>query len=143
MGKRWSKVGLSIGVGGPPGVGNVATYRRTDFRFGASVPDQVASALAEAEEPPELVATPRMALVLAPFAPLFSDSLLVSNLGQVDVPNAGRIEFYPVAHGRSAVSFGVAVLSGGAATIALRAGNLSRADADQLLDDVVTRVAAR
>jgi hypothetical protein len=141
--KRWKRVGLSVAVGGPPGIGNVATYRRIDFGTDESVGDAVQRALTDETEQPEMVGIPGWARLFAPFAPWFSDSLLVSNIGRVDLPNTERIEFYPVARGRSAVAFGAAALASGAATISIRARDLVQPDAEALLTAVARRFEAR
>jgi hypothetical protein len=143
LGHRWSRIGVSIGVGGPAGVGNQATYRRIDVRAGADVAEAVRCALAASAEPLELVRTPRWARLLAPIAPLFSDTFLVSNLGRLDVEGLRAAEFFPVARGASAVAFGAVGLPAGGGTVSIRARDLSQQDADQLIDDVLRRLDGR
>jgi hypothetical protein len=140
LGHRWSRIGVSVGVAGPPGVGNQATYRRIDIRAGADVAAAVRSALSASAEPLELLRTPRWARLLAPVAPLFSDTFLVSNLGRLDVEGLRDAEFFPVARGASAVAFGAVGLQTGGGTLSIRARDLNQQDAEQLLDDVVRRL---
>ena len=137
-GAPWRRVGVSVAVGGPSGVGNVASYRRVDVDGGQSVHDAVLAALADPREPAELAAPPRFLRVLAPLATRFSDSFLVSNLGRVEMPHAHSLEFFPVARGRSAIAFGAATV-GDTSRLALRARDLDEADAASLLDAVVAR----
>jgi hypothetical protein len=137
---RWRRVGLSIGVGGAPGIGNVASYRRVDVMAGSDVAAAVTAALSRELEPVEFGAGPRLPPWAVPLARRLSDSILVSNLGRHDVHGATEVVFYPVARGRSAVAFGLAGLTGGPSTISLRSLYLSADDADALLDDVVRRL---
>jgi hypothetical protein len=143
LGKRWRRVGISVAKGGPPGVGNVASYRRLDLPAQAGdVADRVGEALASLEEPPEQV---RAGIVLAlarPMARRLSDSMLVSNLGRLPLPGVERIDFFPVARGRSAVAFGAATVEGGASTVSIRARDLAPDDANGLLESVVSRLQA-
>jgi hypothetical protein len=140
LGSRWRRVGLSIAVGGPPGIGNVATYRRIDLLAGDDVAAAVTRSLAAGRDPVEFSRGPAVPPWAAPLARRLSDSFLVSNLGRHDIPGVRSVAFYPVARGRSAVAFGLAGLAGGASTITLRSLHLSAADADRLLDDVVRRL---
>ena len=139
-GSRWRRIGLSVAIGGPPGIGNVATYRRIDVHAGDDVAAAVTRALAAGREPVEFGRGPSIPLWAAPLTRRLSDSFLVSNLGRHDVPGVRSLAFYPVARGRSAVAFGLAGLAGGPSTITLRSLHLSAADADRLLDDVVRRL---
>ena len=139
---RWQRVGLSVAVGGPPGIGNVASYRRIDLRVGEDVAAAVTRALAEGKEPIEFGRAPMIPSWAAPLARRLSDSLLVSNLGRHALPGVSSVAFYPVARGRSAVAFGLAGVAGAQSTISLRSLHLSADDADRLLDDVVRRLAA-
>jgi hypothetical protein len=140
LGSRWSTVGISVAKGGPAGVGNVASYRRVDLLAGAPVVARIEAALASPYEPREQVRT-GIALTLArPIVYRLSDSLLVSNLGRQRLPGAERIDFFPVARGRSAVAFGAATVADGASTFALRARDLSQSDADRLLSEAVERL---
>lgn len=137
---RWQRVGLSVAVGGPPGIGNVASYRRVDIGADADVAGAVERVLAKASEPVEFRGGPTVPLWAAGVARRLSDSLLVSNLGRQTVPGVTELVFYPVARGRSAVAFGLAGLAGGPSTISLRSLYLSADDAGALLDDVVCRL---
>ena len=139
-GAPWLRVGVSIGVGGPEGVGNVATYRRVDVTPGQDVEAAVSGAIAGPAAPDAPVPGSLPARLLAPVVRRFSDSLLVSNLGRATVPGAARIEFYPVARGRSAVAVGAAGLPGGPSTVTLRSPRLTRDDADAILDAIVARL---
>ncbi len=139
-GERWSQIGLSIPVGGPPVLGNVASHRRVDLAVTDDPAAAVRAALRAQAAPPEAALTPAKARVLRIVAPVLgrlSDSLLVSNLGLVDLPGARAIDFYPQARGRSAVAIGACTPAGGLARITLRARDLSQFDAGLLLGTVV------
>jgi hypothetical protein len=150
VGRPWRRVGLNFGLAGPGeaggaagvgGVGNHSRYRRIDLRPGEPVGPALAAALASPREPLDQVWSPRFGWLLGPVAGRFSDSLLVSNLGRREVPGATRLDFFPVARGRSAVAVGAAGLAGGPSTVSLRARDLSSEDAEALLDDLVARLA--
>jgi hypothetical protein len=147
LGRPWRRVGLSLGVGGPPGAGNLATYRRLDLGPGAPVADAARAALAGPAVPAELASGQRPPRFAAPLAARASDSVLVSNVGRHPVPEATRLVFAPVARGRSAVAFGAAGLAATApggpvrSTLTLRCHRLSRADAQRLLAEVLDRLA--
>jgi hypothetical protein len=137
------------GAGGAPGdpgavglavAGNRSRYRRVDLRAGEPVGPAVAAALASPREPVDQVWSPRLGRLLGPVARRWSDSLLVSNLGRRAVPGATRLDFFPVARGRSAVALGAAGLPGGPSTVSLRARDLSTEDAEALLADIVARL---
>jgi hypothetical protein len=132
----------SAGSGGLLGepVGNHSRYRRLDVRPGEPVGPALAAALASPREPPDQVWSPRLGWLLEPLVGRFSDSLLVSNLGRCAVPGATRLEFFPVARGRSAVAVGAAGLAGGPSTVSLRARDLSSEDAGALLEELVARL---
>jgi hypothetical protein len=139
-GAPWRRVGISLATGGPPGVGNVASYRRVDLTAGTPVVPPVLAALASPDEPPEQ-AHAGLALALArPLIRRFSDSLLVSNLGRQAVPSAEQLQFFPVARGRSAVAFGAATVEGGKSALSVRARDLTVDDAKALLEGVVVAV---
>lgn len=143
-GRPWRQVGVSIGIGGPQGAGYVSSYRRVDTTSdGESVEQAVARALARPEEPFALVRPSAAMRLLAPISARFSDSLLVSNIGRHELPGATRLDFFPVARGRSAVAFGAAGLPGGPSTVTIRARDLNTADAAALLGDVVRRLHSR
>jgi hypothetical protein len=136
---------------GPPGdprapgqvvAGYRSRYRRVDLRAGAAAGPAVAAALASPREPVDQVWSPRLGRLLGPVARRGSDSLLVSNLGRLAVPGATRLDFFPVARGRSAVAVGAAGLAGGPSTVSLRARDLSTEDAEALLADIVARLEA-
>jgi hypothetical protein len=136
--------GVDPGGGTDPGggvpIGNYSRYRRLDLRPGEPVGPMLAAALAGAREPLDQVWSPRLGWVLEPVVGRFSDSLLVSNLGRCVVPGANRVEFFPVARGRSAVAVGAAGLAGGLSTVSVRARDLSSEDAEALLEDLVARL---
>jgi hypothetical protein len=132
------RIGISVAVGGVGG--EAATYRRIDVTRGESVESRVETALREPAVPRELVHVPRWAGLARPVLPRLSDTCLVSNLGRCEVPGASRLEFYPVARGRSAVAFGAAGLQGRPATLTVRARNLDQHDAAILLDRVVDKL---
>jgi hypothetical protein len=138
--RRWSRVGITIGVGGDNSIGNTASYRRCVVTVGERVEDAVVAELASPAEPPELSHAPRLLMLAArPLLSRFSDSLLVSNLGRIELPGASAVEFYPVARGRSAVSLGAASVDDGEPIVTLRALHLAPADAELLLQRIVER----
>jgi len=150
MGRSWRRVGINVGLAGLPdpsgpggGVGNRSRYRRLDLRPGEPVGPALAAVLASSREPLDQVWSPRMGWLLEPVVGRFSDSLLVSNLGRCDVPGATRLEFFPVARGRSAVAVGAAGLAEGLSTVSVRARDLFSEDAEALLDDLVARLAGQ
>ncbi|HEV3011952.1 MAG TPA: hypothetical protein VG499_01660 [Actinomycetota bacterium] len=145
LGRPWRRVGINVGLaggtqGGTPG--NYSRYRRVDLRAGEAMGVALDAALARNREPLDQVWSPRFGWVLEPVVGRFSDSLLVSNLGRREVPGATRLEFFPVARGRSAVAVGAAGLAGGSATVSVRARDLSSEDAGALLADLVARLEA-
>jgi hypothetical protein len=146
LGRPWRRVGLNFGLAGLPGegggVGNSSRYRRVDLRPGEPVGPALAAALASPREPLDQVWSPRWGWLLEPVVGRFSDSLLISNLGRRDVPGVTRLEFFPVARGRSAVAVGAAGLPGGPSTVSLRTRDLTSEDAEALLDDLVARLVA-
>jgi hypothetical protein len=146
LGRPWRRVGLNVGLAGLPGekqgVGNSSRYRRLDLRPGEPVGPALAAALASSREPLDQVWSPRWGWLLEPVVGRFSDSLLVSNLGRREVPGATRLEFFPVARGRSAVAVGAVGLPGGPSTVSVRARDLTSEDAGALADDLVARLVA-
>jgi len=132
----WRRIGISVAIGGPTGVGNVASYRRVDVGPSDPVVERVTAALADETEPTELVRAPAGLALLRPLAHRLSDSVLVSNLGLQQLP-VDRLEFFPVARGRSAVAIGAAGVRRGGATLTLRARDLDVADADAILKRIV------
>lgn len=142
--RRLRKVGLTIAVGGPAGVGNVASYRRVDVDPEEPIAGLVQDALASPDEPGEQVSAPKIVMrLLEPVVERFSDTILISNLGRHAVPGVERLDFFPVARGRSAVCFASAAIEGGATTLTLRARDLSPGDARRLLADAADRLADR
>lgn len=135
------KVGITVAVGGPAGVGNVASYRRIDVAPDGQVAAEVQAALASPDEPGEQVRAPKLVMaLLEPVVERFSDTILVSNLGRHEIPGVHRLDFFPVARGRSAVCFASAAVAGGATTLTLRARDLSPGDARRLLADAAARL---
>ena len=128
------RVGISVGVGGRPGIGNHASYRRVDVDLARDhdVAGAVEAALAESTTPPELRRAPRAFRLLAPVVRRVGDTLLVSNLGPTADDGLQDTVFFPVARGRSAVAFGAV-----ASTLSVRARDLSRPDAEALLEATV------
>jgi hypothetical protein len=122
--------------------GNFSRYRRIDLGPAEAVAPALGAALASSREPLDQVWSPRWGWVLEPVVGRFSDSLLVSNLGRREVPGVTRLEFFPVARGRSAVAVGAVGLAGGPATVSVRARDLSSEDAEALLADLVARLEA-
>jgi len=169
MGRPWRRVGINVGLAGRPApagpaepggggaadpggsvgpgggvpLGNSSRYRRLDLRPGVPVGPVLRAALASPREPLDQVWSPRLGWLLEPVMGRFSDSLLVSNLGRCVVPGATRLEFFPVARGRSAVAVGAAGLAGGPSTVSVRARDLSSEDTEALLDDLVARLAGQ
>jgi hypothetical protein len=144
LGWPWRRIGLTIPVGGAiTGLANLATYRRVDLRRGESVRQAISRAVKAGPMPIELTRSPRSLRFLSPIADRFSDSLLVSNHGLYDLPGIAELDVFPVARGRSAVSFGAATVEGGVSTIALRARDLTREDAEDLLDLTIRRLEGR
>lgn len=140
-GRPLDRVGISIPVGGPAGVGNVASYRRIDLRSSDSVTEAVSAALQDPAEPSEQVQAPKLVMkAVAPLIKRFSDTILVSNIGRHTVPGVDRIEIHPVARGRSAVVFGVTSVAGAETALVIRARDLSPRDARAILDDVAARL---
>ena len=137
LGAPWHRVGISVAKGGPPGVGNVASYRRLDLRAGDPVVPSVAAALLTADEPTEQTRAGLALTLTRPIVNRFSDSLLISNLGRQSLPDTARLEFFPVARGRSAIAFGAVGVDGMASTLSLRARDLTMPDARKLLGDAV------
>jgi len=156
LGRPWRRIGINLGLAGPaPGdpdpagsggsgavAGNLSRYRRVDLVAGEPVEPAVAAALASPREPVDQVWSPRLGRLLGPVARRCSDSLLVSNVGRRAVPGATRLDFFPVARGRSAVAVGAAGLPGVPSTVSLRARDLSTEDAEALLADIAARLEA-
>jgi hypothetical protein len=126
----------------PADPGNRSRYRRVDLRAGEPVGPAVAAAVAGEREPLDQVWSPRVGWLLRPVVGRFSDSLLVSNLGRLEVPGVARLDFFPVARGRSAVAVGAVGVAGGPSTVSVRARDLSSEDAEGLLADLVARLEA-
>ena len=140
-GGRTRKVGITVAIGGPAGVGNVASYRRIDVAPDGPVAEQVQQALASPDEPGEQVSAPKALMaLLTPVVERFSDTILLSNLGRHAVPGVSRLDFFPVARGASAVCFASAAIEGRETTLTLRARDLSPAEGRRLLDDAVARL---
>jgi hypothetical protein len=139
---------ISLGIGGSRSIGNTASYQRVDvdLRTDIDVVAIVNAALTRTDEPIELrrpLPTMPNALrrSILPIVARLSDSFLVSNLGRIDLANARRVSFFPVARGRSAVAIGAASVERGRATLTLRARHLDANDANALLSDIAARFA--
>jgi hypothetical protein len=136
------RVGISVAVGGLRG--EAATYRRVDLKpgqlAGPAVRSAVKAAMLTQAAPLELVYLPPGARFFRRLVPRLSDTFLLSNLGRQVLPGADRVDFFPVARGRSAVAFGAVGLAGGMSTLTIRARNLTQADASALLDHFVDSV---
>lgn len=142
-GARLRKIGLTVAVGGPAGVGNVASYRRIDVAPHDPIASLVQDALASPEEPGEQVRAPKAVMaLLEPVVERFSDTILISNLGRHEVPGASRIDFFPVARGASAVCVASASIAGGETSLTLRARDLSPVDGRRLLAETAAALAA-
>ncbi len=137
-GRPLRRLGLSIAVGGVGGKG--ATYRRVDVSSRGDVEGAVTRALADPVVPPDINGLPPGAFLLRPLLSRFSDTVLVSNLGRLDLPSVTSVEFYPVARGRSAVSVGAAGLAGRPTTLTLRARDLDPREAASLLERIVSLI---
>ncbi len=149
LGRPFRRVGVSIGLGGPPGdpepsagsrAGYVSSYRRVDVAPDEDVAARVAASLAEPSEPTVMRLGPVTGRLIAPVAERASDTVLVSNVGRRDLPGARRFVFHPVARGRSAVAIGLGGVAGGVSTVTLRARALDEVEARSLLDDVADRL---
>lgn len=141
-GRPWRRVGLSIALGGPPAIGNVASYRRLDLSFGDDVAEAVGRGIRDPDAPTEMGFAPRALRLLAPVAERFGDSLLISNLGRTPLPGVKNVALYPVARGGSAVAVAASSTMEGRTTLSLRARDLSQADAESLLDAIAYRIGA-
>lgn len=142
-GGRLRKVGLTIAIGGPAGVGNVASYRRIDVAPDDPIAAQVQEALRSPEEPGEQVSAPKLVMrALQPVVERFSDTLLISNLGRHQLPGVERLDFFPVARGASAVCIGSCAIEGAATSLSVRARDLSPGDARRLLEGTAERLRA-
>lgn len=142
-GHRWRRVGVSFGMGGKAGIGNLATYRRVDvdLEAGDDVGRAVEDALAWAGGPPlELRRAPRALRLLGPVTNRLGDSFLISNLGRHDLGTLRDVLFFPVARGRSAVAVGAVGDKTGAGTVTLRGRDLIAEDAEALLDGLIARL---
>lgn len=141
LGDRLDRIGITIAVGGPAGVGNVASYRRVDLPIDGPIARTVTEAIRDQAEPGEQVSAPRWLMrALQPIVDRFSDTILVSNLGRVDLPGAHRLEVFPVARGRSAVCFASATVAGGETSLTIRTRDLSPGATRRLLDDAAARL---
>jgi len=138
-GERIDRIGITAAVGGVGG--DSATYRRIDLDVGDPVLSAVDAALAVEEVPRDAVSVPRAARLLAPVLGRLSDTILVSNLGRLDLVGVHRVDFFPVARGRSAVAFGAASARGGESTLSIRARRLDRHDARSLLERAIAEMA--
>lgn len=135
LGARLRRLGVSVAVGGMGS--DSATYRRIDTTPDGPVERLVDEALSTTTVPREMVGLPRAARLVGPLVYRLSDTILVSNLGRQRIGPVDRVDFFPVARGRSAVAFGAAGIADGRTSLTLRARDLDRTDADRLLDDVV------
>jgi hypothetical protein len=140
QGRPLRRIGLSVAKGGIRG--EAATYRRLDLRPDDDVAAAVGRAMAQEAVPTELGGLPPGAHLLWPILNRLSDTILVSNLGRLDLPSVRKLEFYPVARGRSAVAFGATGLPGRPTTLTLRARDLAPPDAAALLEQTVDRMAS-
>ena len=140
-GRPWREVGVSVGLGGPPGVGNLARYRRIDVAADGDIEAAVAAAIASGAPPPaELRRAPAALRLLAPVVSRLGDSFLVSNLGRHDVGGLTDVAFFPVARGPSAVAVGAVGRGDGLASVSLRARHLDDGDAGTLLGSVISHL---
>jgi hypothetical protein len=128
-------IGISVAVGGTGK--EPATYRRIDMKPDGPVSRVVDEALSTPTVPRELVGLPRRAHLLRPVLGRLSDTILVSNLGRQELDHVERLDFFPVARGRSSVAFGCAGVAGGLTTLSIRARYLDRPDARAILDCAV------
>lgn len=142
-GGRLRKVGLTIAIGGPAGIGNVASYRRIDVAPDDPIAEQVATAMRTPEEPGEQVSAPKLVMrALEPVVERFSDTLLISNLGRQELPGVERLDFFPVARGASAVCVAACSVAGAGSSLTVRARDLSPGDARRLLEGTAERLAS-
>jgi hypothetical protein len=94
-------------------------------------------ALRRPEEPWEITRAPRALKLLTPLVSRMSDPVLVCNFERVGMPGARVLEVYPAVRGRSALAFGAVRLAGGSSSLTLCSLNLSRDEAQHVLDETI------
>ncbi len=141
-GEPFDRIGITIAIGGPAGVGNVAGYRRIDLVPSDPVVERVVEAIATVEEPQLQAKSTRYLKLTAPLVPRLADSLLVSNLGRHPIDDVRRVDFWPVSRGRSGLVFGMCTVEGGESSLGLRSYRLDEADGQRILDEAVERFEA-
>lgn len=142
-GKPCRRIGLTLGLVAQTEEGDLSTYRRIDRRAGTPLATAIAEALATTAEPWEIVHSPRMLRLLSPFVDRMSDTVLVSNFGRAEIAGLTSLAMFPVARGRSAIAFGAFRLAHGKSMLSLRARDVNREEAQQILDDVLDRLRQR
>ena len=89
-GKALRRIGISVAVGGVGGAG--ATYRRVDVStVDVSEPGDPGRTGRPRAVPPEFKGLPPGAFLLQPVFRRLSDTVLVSNLGRLDLPQVGSL----------------------------------------------------
>jgi len=133
-------VGLSQRAGSDPTLADESAYARVVIAGRDPIAARLALDSAHPEPPPPSGSrTVALAARLGrPLSGRLGSTLLVSNLGRIEAPEGVQaIGFWPVAHGRSGVSLGVASV-GNATMLGLRARRASFTDAgaSELLDAI-------
>ena len=141
-GEPFDRIGITIAVGGPAGVGNVAGYRRIDVVPSDPIVERVVEAIATVEEPQLQTKSSRYLKLTAPLVPRLADSLLISNLGRHPVEHVQRVDFWPVSRGRSGLTFGLCTVEGGESSLGLRSYRHDVTDGQRILDEAVERFEA-
>ena len=141
-GQPFDRIGITIAVGGPAGVDNVAGYRRIDVVPSDPIVELVVEAIATVEEPQLQTKSSRYLKLTAPLVPRLADSLLISNLGRHPIEHVDRLDFWPVSRGRSGLTFGLCSVEGGESSLGLRSYRHDVADGQRILDEAVERFEA-
>ncbi len=136
-GKPCKRVGLSLGIALDGGAENRSTYRRIDSRASRNISEKIQRALSTPAEPWEIRHTSRYLKFLGVLAERASDTVLLTNLGRQVMPGVTRMEGYPVARGRSGVSFAAVRLAGGDSTLTLRTRDINMSDANWIIDRTI------
>jgi hypothetical protein len=138
QGKPCKRIGLSLGIAPDDGPENRSTYRRIDARIGVDMTNAIETALSTPIEPWEIKHSSRLLKYLGPLANRASDTILLTNLGRQSMPGITKLEGYPVARGRSGVSFAAVRIIGGESTLSLRTRDINYQDATLILDKVIS-----
>jgi hypothetical protein len=144
VGSPLRRCAISVGMRGSGTVGNVATYRRVEVDTSGNVELAVQRALTSHTEPREFDWFPRGATtILRPFVNRLSDTFLISNLGRHQSQEIEALAFYPVARGKSAISFGLVAAPDGSAYLTARARRLEREELHKILEAISMELSSR